>query len=59
MHATPIQIKATVQTATRAGIGTNNPTSNAVRGIHHANKVLDVLASQSRDVSTAVMYCNS
>jgi hypothetical protein len=41
---------------TRTGIATNNPTSNAACGIHHASKLLDVLASQSRDVSAVVMW---
>jgi hypothetical protein len=59
MHATPIQIKATVQMTTRTGIGTNNPMSNAAFGIHHASKLLGVLASQSRDTWAAAMWCNS
>ena len=41
----PTQSRAIVQITARNGIGTNTPTSNAAWGIHHANKLLDVLAS--------------
>ena len=55
----PIQSRAIVQITARNGIGTNTPTSNAAWGIHHANKLLDVLASQSREAWAAVTLCNS
>ena len=41
----PTQSRAIVQITARNGIGTNTPTSNAAWGIDHANKLLDVLAS--------------
>ena len=49
MHAVPIQSSAMVHMTTRKGIGKNKPTSSAAWGIQHANTLLDVLASQSRE----------
>jgi hypothetical protein len=52
MHAVPIQISAMIQIAVRVDTGENRQARMAVRGIHHANKLVCVLPSQSREVWT-------
>jgi hypothetical protein len=58
MHAVPIQTNATVHTIARTGMGANSVTTMAAFGAHHASVLLPPLASQSREIWTAILSWN-
>jgi hypothetical protein len=47
MHATPIQARATIQIAVRAGTMASSPATNAACGSHHATNFVRVSPTQS------------
>src|SRR5712691_2790236 len=49
MHAVPIQVSAIIQITLRTGMATNRPARMAACGIHHANRLVRGLRSQSRE----------
>jgi len=49
MHAVPIQMSAMIQITLLTGTATNRPARMAACGIHHANRLVRGLRSQSRE----------